>query len=101
LHNFTAIVTVYTHSHPIAKVLYIGSVIKNFFVYHLTIKMLPSKVKNARKIPRYWPRNVGQSPIIELLMQALLLGKYLCNDAIFFIFFASFDALNNNFISIK
>lgn len=40
LHNFTAIVTVYTHSHPIAKVLYIGSVIKNFSVYHLTINNL-------------------------------------------------------------
>ena len=42
LHNFTAIVTVYTHSHPIAKVLYIGSVIKNFSVYHLTINNLSS-----------------------------------------------------------
>ena len=35
--------------------------------------MLPSKVKNARKIPRYWPRNVGQSPIIELLTQESIL----------------------------
>ena len=32
--------------------------------------MLPLKVKNARKIPRYWPRNVGKSPILELLTQA-------------------------------
>ena len=41
-HNLATIVTVLVHSHPIAKVLYIGSVVKNFSVYHLTINNLSS-----------------------------------------------------------